>query len=81
MPPSKSAVWLEKNPDDAPWGLREMLLAEIVDMQHLALWSKTKDGEKNRNRPKPIERPGARPERFGKKPLPLDDMKTWLGWG
>lgn len=80
MPPHKSALQAEKRPDDSPWGLVEHLLAELVDVQHLALWAKTKDGSKNRNRPKPIERPGRRPERFGKKPLELERMKDWLGW-
>lgn len=80
MPPHKSALQMEKSPHDSPWGLREHLLAELVDVQHLALWAKTKDGSKNRNRPKPIERPGRRPERFGKKPLELERMKDWLGW-
>ena len=28
------------------------LLAEMVDTLHYLLWAKTKDGEKNRNRPK-----------------------------
>lgn len=80
MPPHKSALAFERNPDDAPWGLTEHLLAEVTDVQRLALWAKTKDGSKNRNRPKPIERPGRRPERFGKKPLMLERMKDWLGW-
>lgn len=80
MPPHKSAVALEQSPQDAPWGLAEHLLAELTDTQHLLLWSKTKDGQKNRDRPKPIERPGRRPEKFGKQPLPLDEMHEWLGW-
>lgn len=45
-------------PDSHEWGLREFLLAELVDVTNLALWFKTKDGQKNRNRPKPWPRPG-----------------------
>ncbi len=80
MPQHISALAAERNPNDSPWGLREHLLAELTDIQRLALWTKTKDGAKNRNRPKPIERPGRRPEKFGKKPLSIDRMKEWLGW-
>ncbi|MFJ2506328.1 DUF5361 domain-containing protein [Microbacterium sp. NPDC087592] len=75
--PSDSALWMEQNPDHM-WGLPEFLLAEVVDSLHMLWWSKTKDGHKNRNRPKPLERPGRRPERMGKKPLPLDEMAVWL---
>jgi len=80
MPQHKSALAAERHPEDASWALTEHLLAEVADTQRLLLWAKTKDGSKNRNRPKPIERPGRRPERFGKKPLKLDRMKEWLGW-
>jgi hypothetical protein len=80
MPQHKSALAAEQHPEDASWALNEHLLAEVADTQRLLLWAKTKDGSKNRNRPKPIERPGRRPERFGKKPLKLDRMKEWLGW-
>lgn len=80
MPQHKSALAAEQHPEDASWALTEHLLAEVADTQRLLLWAKTKDGSKNRNRPQPIERPGRRPERFGKKPLKLDRMKEWLGW-
>lgn len=75
--PSESALWMEQNPDHM-WGLPEFLLADVADTLHALFWAKTKDGAKNRNRPKPIERPGRRPERMGKKPLPLDEMAVWL---
>lgn len=75
--PSESALWMEQNPDHM-WGLPEFLLADAVDTLHMLFWAKTKDGARNRNRPKPVERPGRRPERLGKKPLPLDEMDAWL---
>lgn len=34
--------------------LDQMLLAQQADILHLLLWAKTKDGQKNRNRPKSI---------------------------
>lgn len=80
MPQERSALAAERHPEDSAWGLLHMLTAELVDVQRVALWAKTKDGAKNRNRPKPIERPGRRPEKFGKKPLELDKMRDWLGW-
>lgn len=75
--PGESALWMEQNPDHM-WGLSEFLLADVADTLHMLFWAKTKDGAKNRNRPNPIERPGRRPERMGKKPLPLDEMADWL---
>lgn len=75
--PAESALWMEQNPDHM-WGLPEFLLADVADTLHALFWAKTKDGSKNRNRPQPIERPGRRPERMGKKPLPLDEMDAWL---
>lgn len=76
-----SAMAFAVAPNDAPWDdISAHLLAEIVDVQHMLLWAKTKDGQKGRHRPQPVPRPGRRPERFGSKPLPLDEMKAWLGW-
>ena len=81
QPPNQSALVAVMDPENAPWqSLEPHLLAEAVDMLHLLVWAKTKDASKGRGRPKPIERPGTRPERMGKKPLPLDEMKAWLGW-
>ncbi|MEQ6899013.1 DUF5361 domain-containing protein [Microbacterium sp. KR10-403] len=81
QPAQDAAIAAVKAPNDAPWGsLDTHLLAEAVDMLHLLWWGKTKDASKNRGRPKPVERPGRRPERMGSKPLPLDEMKSWLGW-
>lgn len=81
QPAKDSAVAAAESPADAPWaGLEPHLLAEMVDMLHLLVWAKTKDASKGRGRPKPIERPGNRPDRLGSKPLPLDEMKEWLGW-
>ena len=81
QPAKRSAIAAAESPDDAPWGaLDTHLLAEAVDMLHLLVWAKTKDASKGRKRPKPIERPGTRPDRIGSKPLPLDEMKVWLGW-
>ena len=39
---------------DASLTLEQMLLGRIADELALIFWTKTKDGQKNRNRPKPI---------------------------
>ncbi|WP_052372591.1 DUF5361 domain-containing protein [Nocardia otitidiscaviarum] len=62
------------------WGLKEMLLADMVDSLRWLVWAKTKDAQKGRNRPKPVPRPGvAKPERIGEK-ASIADMNEFLGW-
>jgi hypothetical protein len=43
--------------EQATWGAAEHLLAGLVDLMNVQVWMKSKDGQKNRNRPKPIPRP------------------------
>lgn len=50
---------------DWRWGdLTPLLLAQVADSLAWLVWAKSKDGARNRNQPKPIPRPGVRPERF-----------------
>lgn len=60
-----------------------MLLATVADGIHWLQWSKTKDGQKNRNRPKPIQRPGVEHDEGVKQvkgtPEPVADIAQWLG--
>lgn len=63
------------------WGLSEHLIAGMVDSLRWLVWSKTKDGQHNRNHPQPLPRPGvAAPERLGDKPVSIADMNDFLGW-
>lgn len=81
--PEKSALMRSKHPDIYNWGQAEHLLADIFDVASLLLWAKTKDGQKNRNRPDPYPRPGVeKPERIGDKAnaISVDEMNAWLGW-
>lgn len=59
-----------------------MLLADIADAQDWLVWSKTKDGRKNRNHPKPRKRPGVDPDQSVKRTkgeaLPIDQFKDRL---
>lgn len=51
------------------------LEASMVDYLALLVWQQTKDGQKNRNRPKPVPRPGDKPaksERDEYAPVTLD---------
>lgn len=67
------------------WGLPEQLLAGAVDALHFLQWSKTTDGAKGRNRPKPIPRPGVTPDeteerQIGSQPVTLDELDDFLQW-
>ena len=78
--PPDSAVARAANPQWM-WGLPEMLLADVVDSLRWLAWAKTRDGQRNRNRPKPVPRPGiAEPERIGDAPVSIADMNEFLGW-
>jgi hypothetical protein len=77
-----SALHRAMHPDAAPWGLSEHLLAVVADAVIAGNWMQSKDGQKNRNRPKPIPRPGVEPEakKFGGKAESMTAIKEWLGW-
>jgi len=78
--PTGSAVSRAIDGNDYVWDLKAQLLARIADDLAVNNWL-TSGGKKSRNPyPKPIERPGTRPERYGKDPIAIDDMADWLGW-
>jgi hypothetical protein len=80
--PQSSALCREMNPENALWGLSDHLLAVIADAVIAGNWMQSKDGQKNRNRPKPIPRPGVEPDqkKFGGKAESIDTIRDWLGW-
>ena len=73
------------HPEEAGWTLTNHLLAMIVDVLRWLQWAKTKDGQKNRNRPDPIARPGVRPTKKRAHPkvkgVPLSKMRALLNQG
>lgn len=77
-----SALHRAMHPDAAPWGLSEHLLAVVADAVIAGNWMQSRDGQKNRNRPKPIPRPGVEPEhkRFGGRAESMESIRDWLGW-
>jgi len=80
--PATSALYREMHPDAAPWGLPEHLLAVIADAVIAGNWMQSKDGQRNRNRPKQIPRPGVVPDKkkFGGRAESMDTIRDWLGW-
>jgi Family of unknown function (DUF5361) len=63
------------------WGANEHLLAVAVDLLQVLVWMQSTDGQKNRNRPKPLPRPGVEPvgdRRFGDAQMTVDEAKAWL---
>jgi hypothetical protein len=77
-----AALHRAMNPDDSMWGLSEHLLAVVADAVITGNWMSSRDGQKNRNRPKPIPRPGVVPEskKFGGQAESIDTIRDWLGW-
>ena len=51
--PEGARVWRSYD-ERAAWTAERTLLAAIVNDLNWLVWSKTKDGQRNRNRPKPI---------------------------
>lgn len=77
-----TALQRSMHPDAAQWGLSEHLLAMVADAVIAGNWMQSKDGQKNRNRPKPIQRPGVKPEhkKFGGTAEDIESIREWLGW-
>jgi hypothetical protein len=77
-----SALSASMDPDSSTWGLSEHLLAVVADAVIAGNWMSSRDGQKNRNRPKPIPRPGIVPEskKFGGRAESIDTIRDWLGW-
>jgi len=55
--PPGTAVYRERNEG---WTPTDYLLTDLLEVEDLLLWSKTKDAQKNRNRPKRRPRPGGK---------------------
>ena len=70
--------------DDSDWTTTNQLLALVADHSAIANWFQTKDGQKGKNRPKQIPRPGVRDEEettYGKgTSMSMDEARKWLGW-
>lgn len=79
--PRDSALFRVMNPDTWQWGLAEHLLSINADAAIMGNWMQSKDGQKNRNRPKPLPRPGVEQDKkFGGKAESIESIRDWLGW-
>lgn len=80
--PATSALHRAMRPEESPWGLSEHLLAVVADAVIAGNWMSSRDGQKNRNRPKPIPRPGVTPDhkKFGGQAESIEAIRGWLGW-
>jgi hypothetical protein len=77
-----TALYRAMNPDSWQWSLSEHLLAVVADATIFGNWMRSKDGRRNRNRPKPIARPGqdTGEKTYGDGALDIGEMREWLGW-
>lgn len=77
-----TATYRAYGAETARWTAEVQLLAEAVNYQRLLLWSKTADGQKNRNRPPMILPPWEReePKVLGKARMTIAQAREWLGW-
>lgn len=64
---SESAYFRATHPDSWNWDNNAMLQASMVDLLNILVWFKTADGQKGRNRPKMVPRPGVEPDKDSKK--------------
>lgn len=81
LPPSSAlgrelAAEAEEEPGDTAWDLHAHLLAGIWDAVNVLVWLTA--GGKRRDRPKPIPRPGARPTRYGRRLMTLEQADAFM---
>lgn len=62
------------------WSPTDYLLAQGVDYLAWMAWAQSEDGQKGRNRPEPLPRPGDAPERLGGGGMTFEEANEWLGW-
>lgn len=79
--PDDASVW--RNLEEMNrWPVSAHLIATVIDQLNLILWSKTEDGEKGRNRPDPIPRPGVEEKKKNSdgevQAMDLDELKEFL---
>lgn len=80
--PRDSATATEALGEKVRWGDAEHLLAVLVDLMQTDVWMQSKDAQHNRNRPKPIRRPGQEPEgrRLGRGRYTPQELTEIFGW-
>ena len=69
--PPDGAVAFEQNGEKVVWDIDRQINADIANSLRWLVWAKTKDGQKNRNRPRMIEQP-----KESKEKLRVYDIET-----
>lgn len=81
--PRSSALFRAINPDEYAWGVAEQVMAQAADALNVLVWFKTKDGQKGRNQPDRIPRPGVQPKQSKRHvkatAMPVDELRRRLG--
>lgn len=73
-----TAIYRTLNPE-WEWGsLQTRLLGMQADALNLLWWAKTKDGQKNRNRPKSVFPQADKGRMKGAVSMPIDELKAYL---
>lgn len=67
----------EVDPEFA-WGQETYMLANIANSLQTLVWLNSKDGEKGRNRPKPIEPPKSKKKKEPRNAYTVDEYKKLL---
>lgn len=81
-----SAIFHVLSPESAGWSQTDYILADLYDaVNRGAYYSALAAGVKRPKRPKPYPRPGLTPKdrdvrTFRTEPMPIDQMRQWLGW-
>lgn len=76
---SPRGAGVARRPPASWWTPERDLLASVIDLLSIQVWQRSEDGSKNRNRPKPIERPGVSSgRRMGATSLPQEQVLAIL---
>lgn len=79
--PRTSALNRARLGEAADWGVTDHLLAGVFDLLAGANWQR--GGDNKAPRPKPLKRPGSKPEgqKFGGDAIPISEFDAWWGAG
>lgn len=90
LPPDGTAFWraavddprgsgVPRKPPASYWVPERDLMASVIDLLHILVWQRTRDGQRGTNQPKPIERPGVSSgRRMGRTSLPQEQVRALL---
>lgn len=74
--PAGANLW-QAQQSNAGWSTEAHLLAAVIDQLRVLAWQNTEDGQKNRSRPEPVERPETEAEQQAESERVLAQAKAW----